>query len=65
VKILQTADNHLGETAYSRIDTSTGLNARSLDFLNSFKNILNIALKEHVDVLLVAGDFFYKSEPAS
>jgi exonuclease SbcD len=63
VKILQTADNHLGETAYSRIDTSTGLNARSLDFLNSFKNILNIALKEHVDVLLVAGDFFTRVNP--
>ena len=63
MKILQTADNHLGETAYSRIDTSTGLNARGLDFLNSFKNILDIALKEHVDVLLVVGDFFTRVNP--
>ena len=39
------------------------MNARSLDFLNSFKNILNIALKEHVDVLLVAGDFFTRVNP--
>jgi len=63
MKILQTADNHLGETAYSRIDASTGLNARGLDFLNSFKNILDIALKEHVDVLLVVGDFFTRVNP--
>ena len=63
MKILQTADNHLGETAYSRVDTSTGLNARGLDFLNSFKNILDIALKEHVDVLLVGGDFFTRVNP--
>jgi len=63
MKILQTADNHLGETAYSRIDPSTGLNARGLDFLNSFKNILDIASKEHVDVLLVVGDFFTRVNP--
>ena len=63
MKILQTADNHLGETAYSRIDTSTGLNARGIDFLDSFKNILDIALKEHVNVLLVAGDFFTRVNP--
>jgi len=63
VKILQTADNHLGETAYSRIDTSTGLNARGLDFLNAFNNILDTAAKEKVDVLLVVGDFFTRVNP--
>lgn len=63
VKILHTADNHLGETAYSRVDSSTGLNARGLDFLNSSKNILDIALKEQVNVLLVVGDFFTRVNP--
>jgi DNA repair exonuclease SbcCD nuclease subunit len=63
VKILQTADNHLGETAYSRIDPSTGLNARGLDFLNSFQRILEVASKERVDVLLVVGDFFTRVNP--
>jgi DNA repair exonuclease SbcCD nuclease subunit len=63
MKILQTADNHIGETAYSGIDPSTGLNARGLDFLKSFENILNIALNEHVDVLLVVGDFFTRVNP--
>jgi len=63
MKILQTADNHLGETAYSRIDPSTGLNARGLDFLDSFQNILEVASKERVDVLLVVGDFFTRVNP--
>jgi exonuclease SbcD len=63
VKILQTADNHLGETAYSRIDALTGLNARGLDFLNSFKNVLDIASREHIDVLLVVGDCFTRVNP--
>jgi len=65
MKILHTADNHLGETAYSRIDPTTGLNARGLDFLNSFKHILEIASKEHVDILLVVGDFFTRVNPPS
>ena len=63
MKILHIADNHLGETDYSRIDPATGLNARGLDFLNSFKNILEIATNEHVDVLLVVGDFFTRVNP--
>lgn len=63
MRILQTADNHIGETAYSRIDAATGLNARGLDFLNSFKHIADIAVRERVDAFLVAGDFFTKVNP--
>jgi len=63
MRILQTADNHLGETAYSRIDPETGLNARGLDFLNSFKHLADIAIKEKVDVFLIVGDFFTKVNP--
>lgn len=63
MRILHTADNHIGETDYQRIDPQTGLNARGLDFLNSFKNISDTAIKEKVDVLLIAGDFFTKVNP--
>ncbi len=63
MRILHTADNHIGETGYQRVDAKTGLNARGLDFLNSFKNIADIAIKEKVDVLLIAGDFFTKVNP--
>ena len=63
MRILHTADNHIGETDYQRIDPLTGLNARGLDFLNSFSNIADTAIKEKVDVLLIAGDFFTKVNP--
>jgi len=63
MRILQTADNHIGETAYSRIDPETSLNARSLDFLDSFKHLADIAIKEKVDVFLIVGDFFTKVNP--
>lgn len=63
MKILHTADIHIGEMAFSKVDEESGLNARGLDFLNAFKNISDIALKQKVDVFLVAGDFFTKVNP--
>ncbi len=65
LKLLHAADIHVGEMAFSRIDEETGLNARGIDFLNSFKNVADIAIKQKVNVLLVAGDFFTKVNPNS
>jgi DNA repair exonuclease SbcCD nuclease subunit len=63
LRILQTSDNHIGEIQYARLDPATGLNARSLDYLDSFKQIASKAKELDVDVLLVAGDFFTKVNP--
>jgi DNA repair protein SbcD/Mre11 len=63
MRILHTADNHIGETDYQRIDSQTGLNARGIDFLSSFKNVADLAISQKVDVLLIAGDFFTKVNP--
>jgi DNA repair exonuclease SbcCD nuclease subunit len=63
VRILHTADNHIGEMDYQRIDPQTGLNARGIDFLISFKNIADFAISQKVGVLLIAGDFFTKVNP--
>ncbi len=63
MRILQTSDNHLGEADYAKVDPSTGLNARGLDYLNSFKSIGKIALNERVDVFVVAGDLFTNTNP--
>ena len=63
MRILQTSDNHLGETAYSKVDPSTGLNARGLDYLNAFRSIGKIALNERVEVFLIVGDLFTRTNP--
>ncbi len=63
MRILHTADNHLGETAYSRIDSVTGLNARGIDLLNSFTRITDLAIEKKIRVLLIVGDFFTKVNP--
>jgi exonuclease SbcD len=63
MRILQTSDNHLGETAYSKVDPVTGLNVRGLDYLSAFRSIGRIALNERVDVFLIVGDLFTKPNP--
>ena len=63
MKIIQTADNHIGETGYARLDPTTGLNARALDFLSSFRRIAQLTLDRKADVLLVVGDLFTRVNP--
>ena len=63
MRILQTSDNHLGQVGYSRVDPETGLNSRGLDYLNSFRTIGKMALTEHVDIFVIAGDLFANSNP--
>ncbi|GIU71096.1 MAG: nuclease SbcCD subunit D [Candidatus Nitrosocaldaceae archaeon] len=63
MRILHTADNHIGREEFAKIDKKTGMNARGLDYLESFKNICKIALNERVDLFLIAGDMFDNPDP--
>lgn len=63
MRILQASDIHLGEASFSKTDPATGLNARAIDYLSSFKNVGKIALSERVDVLLFVGDLFASTKP--
>ena len=58
MRILHTADLHIGFTAYSRTDPTTGTNVRMTDIFKSFDDICNIAVREKVDAVLIAGDLF-------
>ncbi len=63
MKLLHTADIHLGITTYGRIDPETGLNTRLLDFRRSFEVMVERALAEHVDCFLFAGDAYRTADP--
>ena len=63
MKILHTADIHFGSNAYGRLDASTGLNSRLLDFRKSFDFLVQRALDEHIDVFLFAGDAYRTADP--
>ncbi len=56
ILVLHTADTHLGYRQY-------GLHERELDIYNVFEEIIDIAVREHVDAVLHSGDLFDTSRP--
>ncbi len=63
MKILHTADIHLGSNTYGRIDPETGLNTRLLDFRRSFEFMVRRGLDEDIDVFLFCGDAYRTADP--
>ena len=64
MKILHTADLHIGMTNYSKLDPETGLESRLLDFLKSLDFIVDTAIKEGVDAFIFAGDAYKTRDPS-
>ncbi|MEM1635064.1 MAG: DNA repair exonuclease [Thermosphaera sp.] len=50
------ADTHLGKKLY-------GIQQTMIQFMNHFQQAVELALKEHVDAFVFAGDFFDESHP--
>jgi len=63
VKLLHTADIHLGAKTYGRRDPDTGLNTRLLDVRQSLDALVQRALDEEVDAFLFCGDAYHTPEP--
>ncbi|KAH8829233.1 Metallo-dependent phosphatase-like protein [Flagelloscypha sp. PMI_526] len=56
IKILLATDNHIG---YNERDP-----VRGQDSINSFKEVLQLAVKHQVDFILLAGDLFHENKPS-
>ncbi len=63
MKILHTADIHLGSNTYGRIDPETGLNTRLLDFKRCFEFMVRRGLDEEIDLFLFCGDAYRTADP--
>ena len=63
MKLLHTADIHLGITTFGRVDPETGLNTRILDFKRSFEFMVERALAEEIDCFLFCGDAYRTADP--
>lgn len=63
MKLLHTADIHLGTKNYGRMDASSGLNTRLLDVQRSFDAMVERALDEEVDAFLFCGDAYHTADP--
>ena len=63
MRILHFSDLHIGVENYGRIDPETGLSTRLGDFLDSLDQVVEFALTEGVDLVLLAGDAYKGRDP--
>jgi len=63
LKIIHFADLHLGVENYGRLNPKTGLSSRLEDFLSSFDQVVDYAIKNKVDLVIFCGDAYKSREP--
>ena len=63
MRILHFSDLHIGVENYGRLDPKTGLSTRLGDFLGSLDQVVEFALNEGVDLVLLAGDAYKGRDP--
>ena len=64
MRILHFSDLHIGVENYGRIDPQTGLSTRLIDFLSSLDQVVEFALTENVDLVILAGDAYKGRDPS-
>ena len=64
IRVLHTADIHIGMENYGRIDPATGIHGRVIDFLRRFDEVIEYGLAHEVDLVLFAGDAFKTRDPS-
>ncbi|MCC7264254.1 MAG: exonuclease SbcCD subunit D [Candidatus Latescibacteria bacterium] len=63
LRFLHFADLHLGVETYGRLDPQSGLNTRVQDFVYCLAAVVDLALRERVDLVLFAGDAYKTCDP--
>ena len=64
MRILHFSDLHIGVENYGRTDPETGLSTRLGDFLASLDQVVDFALANDVDLVLLAGDAYKGRDPS-
>lgn len=64
IRLLHFADIHIGMENYGRIDKSTGVSRRVLDFLDRFDDLIDYGLERGVDLVIFAGDAYKRRSPS-
>ena len=64
MRILHFSDLHIGVENYGRIDPATGLSTRLGDFLGALDEVVEYALAQSVDLVLLAGDAYKGRDPS-
>lgn len=64
IRFIHTADIHFGVENYGKIDSTTGIHTRLLDFERALNFCIDTAIKEQVDFFLFAGDAYKTAHPS-
>lgn len=64
MRIVHTADLHLGTENYGRLDPSTGLSTRVTDFLDTLDAVVDSSVDDGVDLFLFCGDAYKTRDPS-
>lgn len=64
IRFIHTADIHFGVENYGRIDPTTGIHSRLLDFERALNFCIDYAIKEDVDFFLFCGDAYKTAHPS-
>ena len=64
MRILHFSDLHIGVENYGRTDPNTGLSTRLTDFLEALDELVEFALANSVDLVLLAGDAYKGRDPS-
>ena len=63
MRVIHFADLHIGVENYSRTDPETGLSTRLLDFLKALDQLVEYAIDQKADLVLLAGDAYKSRDP--
>ena len=63
IKLLHLADLHIGMENHGRIDPSTGLHTRLIDYLERLDEAIDVGLDAGADIVLIAGDVYKSRTP--
>jgi exonuclease SbcD len=63
IRLLHFADLHLGVENYGRMDPTTGLSTRLMDFLRVYDQVVDYALENDISLVVFAGDAYKTRDP--
>lgn len=63
MKFFHTADIHFGVENYGKIDATTGIHTRLLDFAKNLQIMVDKAITEDIDFFLFSGDAYKTAQP--
>jgi DNA repair protein SbcD/Mre11 len=63
IRLLHFSDLHIGIENYGRLDPTSGVSGRVLDFLQRFDELVDYGLQHDVDLVVFTGDAFKTRDP--